>query len=981
MADSLLVVRQAPSADKILVDLLSHPFEASFTSNAFWASLATSLGFSILMALIFSALRPYNSTVYAPKLRHADEQHAPPVVGRGFFAWVKPTLKVREMQLVEKIGLDATIFLRFTRMCRNLFLLMSLVGLAILLPINVTGNNSQISMIIATYDKNAALAPLEYLTLRLVAGPLLWAHVACSWIFDLLIAYFLWTNYRAVVRLKTAYFQGNEYRASLHSRTLMITHIPKVSRTDEGVTKIVSDVKVVPAIPRCVIGRNVKELPELISQHGEAVRRLESILAKYLKNPDNLPAGRPTCKPYKADASSFPKGQKVDAIEYLSERIRTLEQEILTVRESVDKRNAMPYGFASFDTIQEAHSVAYAAKRTHPSGTRIKLAPRPSDIIWDNLPLSKASQRRKRILNNTWIGLMTLVYVVPNALIAVFLSNLSNLGKVWPAFQTVLNGQPQWWAGVQGVLSPALTSLIYLLLPIVFRRLSVKAGDTTKSARDKQVTRKLYAFFIFNNLIIFSLFSSIWSFVTTVIRGRGQNETLWEAITNAHLASQLVEAFIQVSSFWVTYLLQRNLGAAVDLSQVVNLVWTWCARTFFNPTPRQLIEWTAPPWFDYASYYNYFLFYATVALCFAALQPIVVPITALYFVVDSVLKKYLLMYVFITKTESGGQMWRILFNRLIFAAILANIMVGLVVYARGNTNLQAWLMVPPIILMLAFKLYCSRKFDDKITFFILQTAAPKDQESLAIPNKPLPKRNERLGSRFGHPALHRSLITPMVHAKATHVLGNVYRGRLNSYVSGGGDGLSSASQDVPLNAMSQNQPGKAVLKDTPFEVVQEDQLDFAFYKDRDEFGDDHGGGDIYGHQIDLISERPDTPRSFFGSSRPVTGGGSPQSSRESSPVSLARSKMEMDGTTYPADYHHPAFRSESPSALNFGDIGSSRLGIPNPYEDESTLLAGAAAPPSSTTPGAGNSSRTPRDREPLAQPHDPLAYDYFRGRP
>jgi hypothetical protein len=38
---------------------------------------------------------------------------------------------------------------------------------------------------------------------------------------------------------------------------------------------------------------------------------------------------------------------------------------------------------------------------------------------------------------------------------------------------------------------------------------------------------------------------------------------------------------------------------------------------------KATVEWTAPPPFDYASYYNYFLFYATVAFCFATLQPIV----------------------------------------------------------------------------------------------------------------------------------------------------------------------------------------------------------------------------------------------------------------------------------------------------------------------------------------------------------------------
>jgi hypothetical protein len=58
-----------------------------------------------------------------------------------------------------------------------------------------------------------------------------------------------------------------------------------------------------------------------------------------------------------------------------------------------------------------------------------------------------------------------------------------------------------------------------------------------------------------------------------------------------------------------------------------------------------LIKRTAPPPFDYASYYNYFLFYSTVALCFAALQPVTLVVTAFYFTLDASMKKYLLLLV------------------------------------------------------------------------------------------------------------------------------------------------------------------------------------------------------------------------------------------------------------------------------------------------------------------------------------------------
>ncbi len=128
-------------------------------------------------------------------------------------------------------------------------------------------------------------------------------------------------------------------------------------------------------------------------------------------------------------------------------------------------------------------------------------------------------------------------------------------------------------------------------------------------------------------------------------------------------------------------------------------------RKFSSPTPRELIELTAPPPFDYASYYNYFLFYATVALCYATIQPLVLPAAALYFCIDIPLKKYLLMYIFVTKTESGGMFWRILFNRFIFGSILANLVVFPVVWVQGTGGLhiQAIAVAPLPFLLIAFQ--------------------------------------------------------------------------------------------------------------------------------------------------------------------------------------------------------------------------------------------------------------------------------------
>jgi hypothetical protein len=744
---------------------------------------------------------------------------------------------------------------------------------------------------------------------------------------------------------------------------------------------LIDEVVPTSSFSRTAIARNVKELPELIEQHSQAVRRLEKHLARYLKDPNNLPARRPECKPSKDDPSygSYPKDQKLDAIEYLTSRIKELEIEIKQVRMTVDNRNPLPYGFASYEVIDEAHSIAFAAKKKHPQGTTIVLAPRPNDIIWKNMPLNKAQRRTRRIVNNVWVTLLTLLWIAPNAMISIFLVNLANLGLVWPNFQKSLAAHTAWWSIVQGVASPAITSLVYLILPIIFRRLAIKAGDRTKTARERHVAGKLYTFFIFNFLFVFSIFSTMWTFVTSVVKQTSNGTDAWNAIKSADFARSLFISLCEISPFWITWLLQRNLGAAVDLAQLWTLVWSFCARKFSSPTPREMIELTAPPAFDYASYYNYFLFYTTVTLCYATLQPLVLPACALYFSLDVYLKKYLLLYIFITKTESGGMFWRMFYNRMVFAVILSNLVVFLAVWVHGDGgHMEAYAVIPLPFLMLAFKWYCKATFDDKIHYYMTKTGL-KDPE--ASRSKIFDGKRDRLASRFGHPALYRPLITPMVHAKAHNILASVYGGRLtDSNVPGSGESgsLSGYSDTFALNPMQEGRPGQKAPGGVPgFEIVPDNRLDFEYYKGRQEFGDEHGGsGGIYGKAEDII--RTDTPGS-----------------------SSAWGTDSRPGTPI---MHSPRRDFTGASAVSYDAQGDIGVGGHNPVyghrnDSEIALVHGAAAMPLATPPVIGASSRgrddSPERRAPgflgggpqgyggLPQHEedaDPMSYDYFRTR-
>lgn len=858
------------NSDNPLLDLFKDPFASTVATSSLYSAIGISLGFTLFLAVCFSLLRPHNQAVYAPKVKHADERHAPPPIGKSLFAWVPPVLHTDEDILVQTVGMDATVFIRFMRMCRNMFLVLSVVGVGILIPVHLTN---------AAIKDKRELGWLVNISPLNVFGRAQWVQVVAAYLFDAIVAGFLWWNYRKIHQLRRKYFETDEFQTALASRTLMLYDLPRECASDEGIARIIDQVAPSSSFARTAIARNVKELPELIEQHDHNVRKLEEVLAKYLKNPAQLPPNRPTCKPSKKDHaySSYPRGQKLDAIDYYTKRIRDLETEIKQVRAAVDRRSTMPYGFASYSDIAEAHSIAYSFRKKKPQGTTVTLAPRPNDVIWRNMPLSAAVRSRRRWMNSFWIAVLTILWIGPNAMIAMLFVNLSNLGRLWPAFKTSLEGSPKFWGLVQGILAPTLTSLVYLVLPMIFRRLSTKGGDQTKTGRERHVIGKMYAFFVINNLVVFSFFSTVFTFVFNIIHEATSGQTGWDAIKQANkdngssIVDGLFQALCSNGVFWVTYMLQRQLGAATDLAQLWSLTRAFFLKKFSSPTPRELIELTAPPPFEYASYYTYFLFYATTSLCFAGIMPLVLPAAAMYFTIDHYLKKYLILYRFITKTESGGLYWRVVFNRFIFATMLANLVVLLTTWVRGDGNhIQFFAVIPLPFLMLGFKIWCANTYDNKIRFYSLLNLRKNPEAARAQADR---LRSEKLASRFGHPALYKKLITPMVHQKAQNLLPSVYSGRLTDGREAETADLMSVSGYSDMYALDSMKAGKAgKTAGVPgFEFVSENHMDFEYFKNRAEFLDEHGGADFYGVDSDVATTRAGTPVSFDRPRRVGTG--------------------------------------------------------------------------------------------------------------
>ncbi|ANB11284.1 Csc1p [Sugiyamaella lignohabitans] len=582
-----------------------------------------------------------------------------------------------------------------------------------------------------------------------------------------------------------------------------------------------------PKVEQVEIGHNVRHLGELHEKYNKCLHALEKHLAKYFKHPDKLPSKRPMTRPMKEDREKLK--DKVDAINYYLIKLRIYRDQISRTSAEYDTANRshtekLPYGFVSYRNQPEAHITAKKAnkKSGRVGGALVKLAPRPEDIIWKNILLGKYERANKQWWGNLLFTVLMVAWIVPNAFIGCFLSDLSRIGVLWDNYQIFLDGHPTLFAILQGVLSPIVTSIIFLILPMIMRRMSQWQGKLTKNERERDVANKLYAFFFFNNFFVFTMMSVIWNVVSQVIQYVGSdnhNMSFIQVFNKLQIGEQIATAIINASSFWVMYILKANLGAVLDLLQVFTLFWNSFQKRFLSPTPRELMLLTAPQSFNFSVYYIWVLFYSTIALAFTSIQPIIFPMLTFYLWFDIILKKYSLMYMFVTKAESDGMFWPFIVNRLLFALGVGNIILLAVVWIQGGLAL-GMAVVPLPFIVIAFKIYLHKKLNPLFFYFI---PTENEREAMNHYNGASDSGTiigSELNTRYRNPIVYRRLPQPMVRAEIRPRLKSVCD--VNDDIFNGDDGVPVLGRDS-VSAVSQE-----------FEYIGENELDYEQYIQRTE---------------------------------------------------------------------------------------------------------------------------------------------------
>ncbi|KAJ3228140.1 hypothetical protein HK099_006020, partial [Clydaea vesicula] len=636
-------------------------------------AIQTSITAGVLIVFSFF-LRPFNKTIYEPRSLYAAESKKPPPLTRKPLSWFLTIRKTDTLNSVDKIGLDAVMFLRFIKFGIHFFLLATLFGLPLIFfhafisppPETVISSTGQqldakpdYSLTILTINNihfNDVNQDPDFYNFFFVHSTLLW--ILSFWCYYNL--YVVWNNY---IELKARWFKSEDFVKAHHNKTLLVTGLPHYKTTEE-LENHFETLFGRKTYKDYFIGRESHKYTKLVEEHLKYTKMLEKSLITFLQSKNGK---RPRHKE---------GGKYVDTIEFASEKINSLETSIYDLRVyGAKKLKRDCSAFVSFDSISSCHQAAKSLDNPNSTNgifdkknlnnlmgpnnlkkfveTRVKLCPDYEDIIWSNIGLSKAIINTRRLFTAAlFIGL-----IFGWTFLVGFVTAITQVEtfKHIPALYNFIETHQAATIFFSSILGPLLFATLNLLLPIILRYLTMLQGVKSYQGVEKSVLKKYFFFLIYQFFLTTGVTTLIFTYFTSFkinFNGAGQQTGLYYT-----LFMPIAAGFLKFSTTFVILASQSLTGYTMEIAQVFPLLLKIFYSKIFKLTPREEYELAQPPVFYYAVMYGLMCYIFVYATCYSLVAPFIVPFSLVVFTLAYYVMKYQLFYVYETRVETGGSWW------------------------------------------------------------------------------------------------------------------------------------------------------------------------------------------------------------------------------------------------------------------------------------------------------------------------------------
>ncbi|KAJ2724453.1 hypothetical protein GGI07_001965 [Coemansia sp. Benny D115] len=342
--------------------------------------------------------------------------------------------------------------------------------------------------------------------------------------------------------------------------------------------------------------------------------------------------------------------------------------------------------FVTFEDAASAHMMTQLACYPNPGFMKAKLAPEPRGVYWPNIWLSN----RRKWLGFTlkWLCIFVIwaFWTVPVILFSSLLTPAS-LGKIFPS---LLRSDHNLLRSFLSSTVPSVFLLLFLnMLPWILKQVHFVTGMRTKPDIDYSVMTKMWAFLVFNVILIFGLSGTFWDQILNVVNNPGS------------IMQNLASNIPRVGTFFTGYILVLGVGyQPFKLLQLRPVIWH-IGRQWLCNTPRDYARLVSPVYIDWYSVYPYPLLVFAIAMIYSTFSPPVVIGAIIYFIIGYPVMKYLLLYVYFHPFETAGMAWPKVCRRMIFSIILYQVVILTFVIVKGG-GWYTFSMVPIILIYLWF---------------------------------------------------------------------------------------------------------------------------------------------------------------------------------------------------------------------------------------------------------------------------------------
>lgn len=343
------------------------------------------------------------------------------------------------------------------------------------------------------------------------------------------------------------------------------------------------------------------------------------------------------------------------------------------------------------------------------------------------------------------------------------ISNIVNMIRMYPESKEYIH---KYWfilGLVEAYIAPCTMAILFFALPRFFRRIVNSQGYLTRSHADQKVLIMLYTFFIANHLVVFTI-ASVFLGIYGQLRQLVLDGILADEIISEYVA-QLAKNIADFSCFWINVVCVKAFGVSLEVVQVIPVVMIRLRRLFIRSTPRRIKKLLSPPNFEFALNYNIVLFFFTIALMYSTTSPLVLPFALIYFSAASFVYKYMLMYIYVTKVETGGSIWPAVFHSTMFSTVIFQLVSAILIMLKGGFE-QGCVILPLPVLTIIYQIFYTRRLN-RIATSIVATMITQHSHHNGNPTW-------TLEYQYCDPRLQDTHLMPIIHSNMRSLLGQIY---------------------------------------------------------------------------------------------------------------------------------------------------------------------------------------------------------------